>query len=364
MCLLELALHGAAAPLVPAVFVFGDSMVDVGNNNYLTNCTTNCTANYPRYGVDYRDSAPTGRFSNGYNLADQLAQLLGFDESPPPLLSMPEESIVPQMMSTGINFASGGSGLLDGTGKDLCHEWVPMSQQVGNFSSLAKSGNQTMADLVSKSLFFISVGSNDMFEYVDARYVGVQKGPNVNDTEFLQFLISSYSNSLKDLYSAGARKFSVVTPSLVGCCPSQRLIANKTKDFDRYKCLAPGNNLSSQFYPMIDSMLKDLSQQLPGMNYSLGDSISMAEWVLNSTHNPPISVSFTTLDTACCGAGDFGAERACNLSVPLCQNRTSHLFWDKFHPTEAASNITATALFGGTRKFVHPINVQELVAHP
>lgn len=62
----------AGKPLVPAMFVFGDSTVDVGNNNFLERCDVSCKANYPHFGVDYIDQAPTGRFSNGYNLADQL----------------------------------------------------------------------------------------------------------------------------------------------------------------------------------------------------------------------------------------------------------------------------------------------------
>jgi hypothetical protein len=58
------------------MFVFGDSMVDVGNNNFIEKCDVSCKAYYPHYGIDYLDHAPTGRFSNGYNLADHLGILL------------------------------------------------------------------------------------------------------------------------------------------------------------------------------------------------------------------------------------------------------------------------------------------------
>lgn len=80
---LELALlQGACAapkPLVPAMFVFGDSTVDVGNNNQLPGCKPECRANYPRYGVDDPSSpAPTGRFSNGRNLADHIGAVKTF----------------------------------------------------------------------------------------------------------------------------------------------------------------------------------------------------------------------------------------------------------------------------------------------
>jgi hypothetical protein len=74
---LAIAPHGAAKKphhLVPAMFVFGDSLVDVGNNNRLANCNLSCKANYAPYGVDLPRNSSTGRgrFSNGYNLADQL----------------------------------------------------------------------------------------------------------------------------------------------------------------------------------------------------------------------------------------------------------------------------------------------------
>jgi len=60
----------AAAP--PAIFVFGDGALDVGNNNDLTGGEIGdpSRANHPYYGIDYPGGQPTGRFSNGYNIAD------------------------------------------------------------------------------------------------------------------------------------------------------------------------------------------------------------------------------------------------------------------------------------------------------
>lgn len=47
---------------VPAVMVFGDSIVDSGNNNDLI---TMAKCNFPPYGRDFMGGKPTGRFSNG-----------------------------------------------------------------------------------------------------------------------------------------------------------------------------------------------------------------------------------------------------------------------------------------------------------
>lgn len=57
-----------------ASFVFGDSLVDAGNNNYLQ---TLSRANSPPNGIDFKPSRgnPTGRFTNGRTIADIVGNL-------------------------------------------------------------------------------------------------------------------------------------------------------------------------------------------------------------------------------------------------------------------------------------------------
>jgi hypothetical protein len=62
------------AQMVPAVFVFGDSLVDVGNNNYLK--VSLAKADFPHNGIDFPTKKPTGRFTNGKNAADFLGTLI------------------------------------------------------------------------------------------------------------------------------------------------------------------------------------------------------------------------------------------------------------------------------------------------
>ncbi|MCI12625.1 GDSL esterase/lipase, partial [Trifolium medium] len=53
---------------VPAMFIFGDSLIDNGNNN---NMASLAKANYFPYGIDF-NGGPTGRFSNGYTIVDEI----------------------------------------------------------------------------------------------------------------------------------------------------------------------------------------------------------------------------------------------------------------------------------------------------
>ena len=63
---LPLAIYGQQ---VPALFIFGDSSVDVGNNNMVS---TIVRANFLPYGRDFNNHRSTGRFCNGKLTTDFL----------------------------------------------------------------------------------------------------------------------------------------------------------------------------------------------------------------------------------------------------------------------------------------------------
>ncbi|KAI8549461.1 hypothetical protein RHMOL_Rhmol06G0026400 [Rhododendron molle] len=56
---------------ISAVIVFGDSIVDQGNNNDIE---TLVKCNFPPYGKDFMGGKPTGRFTNGKTPADMMGQ--------------------------------------------------------------------------------------------------------------------------------------------------------------------------------------------------------------------------------------------------------------------------------------------------
>ncbi|CAN1138156.1 GDSL esterase/lipase 6 [Linum perenne] len=59
---------GLVAPR--AVFTFGDSIFDAGNNHFNNNCTAQ--ADFPPYGSSFFHH-PTGRFTNGRTVAVHLS---------------------------------------------------------------------------------------------------------------------------------------------------------------------------------------------------------------------------------------------------------------------------------------------------
>lgn len=60
---------------VPCYFIFGDSLLDNGNNN---NLNTTLKANYFPYGIDFPGGVVTGRFTNGRTMGDIIGTFPSF----------------------------------------------------------------------------------------------------------------------------------------------------------------------------------------------------------------------------------------------------------------------------------------------
>ncbi|XP_027075644.1 GDSL esterase/lipase At4g28780-like [Coffea arabica] len=156
---------------VPAIFIFGDSTADVGTNNYLEGCKAGADNRF--YGIDYPHSKPTGRFSNGFNTIDLVVRQLGdFEESPPAFLYLVQNmSCFKSNILHGVNFASGGSGICRETGSRPFTNVVPLGKQIEQFATVRGNMTELLGEaktesLLANSLYIISVGSNDLLEYV------------------------------------------------------------------------------------------------------------------------------------------------------------------------------------------------------
>ncbi|XP_030466935.1 GDSL esterase/lipase At4g16230-like [Syzygium oleosum] len=351
-CAVSMMLVSALADDLPPVFMFGDSTFDVGTNNYIP---SGATANFSYYGIDFPFSQATGRFSNGYNSADEIVKQLGYRQSPPPFLALLQDNSTFQSnLLQGVNFASGGAGILNTTGFQTWGEVISMEQQVQQFATVQGNitwllGQNNSAKFFASSLFFISVGSNDIIDHY------FYDEATVSQIELMAEIQSNYTAHLTALYNLGARKFGIVSVPPIGCCPFA-LLLNWTESGPG--CLTELNDYAQAFYSTISALLQNLSSQLQGMIYSLGDAYTMTSILMDV----PGVVGIVNIEAACCGGGRLNADVPCNItdSPNLCLNRNEYLFWDKFHPTQNAARKAAIALFTGTPTFVSPMNFSQL----
>ncbi|XP_052196413.1 GDSL esterase/lipase At4g28780-like isoform X2 [Diospyros lotus] len=329
--------------------------MDVGTNTYLNGSVVR--ADRPFNGIDFPFSEPTGRFSNGYNTADLLVRLLSenYKRSPPPFLSLlRHNSTFKRKLLLGANFASGGSGILNTTGKVFV-EVVSLGDQIQQFSTAVANitellGQDKAAALISSnSLYIISVGSNDIFEYQ-------RNASNVSNEAFLSTLHDEYLSHLKNLYNLGARKFGIISAPAIGCCPYERYL-NQLYNNGSGGCYDEMNDLAQSFYNLTEIILQEFSSQCSGVVYSLGNAYQATMDAINN----PLPFGLKDVQTPCCTSGTFTDLGLCTQSDNLCRNREDYLFWDWYHPTQHASQLAALTLYGAAPPFVTPVNFSQLV---
>ncbi|PSS06127.1 GDSL esterase/lipase [Actinidia chinensis var. chinensis] len=338
------------AQKVPAMYVFGDSLVDVGNNNYLK--ISLAKADFPHNGIDFLGKKPTGRFSNGKNSADFLAEKVGLVASPPPYLSLVSKSNKSNAFPiTGVSFASGGAGIFNGT-DELFKQAIPLTKQVEHYATVydnlvQKLGSASAQDHLSKSLFTVVIGSNDMFGFFQS---GSDVAKKTTAQQYVDSMVLTLKVVLQRLHDFGARKYVITGIGAVGCCPSQR---NQNKD----ECNEEANKWSVKYNDALKTMLQGLKLDLKGMDYSYVDVYNVFARFIET----PSTFGFTEVKSACCGLGNLKAQVPCVPVSTYCSNRSNHIFWDLYHPTETAARIFVDTVFYGTQQFAVPKNVNQLI---
>ncbi|XP_039139398.1 GDSL esterase/lipase At5g55050-like [Dioscorea cayenensis subsp. rotundata] len=258
LCML-MFFHGYANGTVPAMYVFGDSLADVGNNDYLP--LSVLKANFLPNGIDYNGGQATGRFSNGKNSADLLAEKLGLATSPP-YLNITSDTNKTEAFISGVSFASGGAGVLDSTNKGQC---LTFPNQVDSFSTVHQTlvdalGSDAAMSHLSKSIFCFIIGSNDILDYTREL---IKPTPQ----DFVNSLVSNLQVQLQRLHSLGARKLVFVGTGPIGCCPSQRT-QNSTN------CNEQANQLSALYNKGASNLLHKMKSNHTDFNYSFLDASS------------------------------------------------------------------------------------------
>ncbi|CAA6675882.1 unnamed protein product [Spirodela intermedia] len=325
---------GAASTVVTAIYAFGDSSTDVGNNNFLPG--NQAKANFPPNGIDFPRSRPTGRFTNGYNWVDFVAKKLKFKKSPPAYLSVSNDA----QAYLSVNFASGGRNFT-----------ISLNQQIKYFKGIThrlrtRIGGGAADRFLSKSLFLVSTGGNDIVGY----YANFGLKNETQNEAFIGQLTGQFRNQLVTLYDLGARKFSVLGTTVIGCIPSLRL------RFGGGKCVEEINNLSRQFNKATQIVLRDLASTLKGFSYSFINTYDFISLVLSE----PLNYGFTDIVSACCGTGRLNAESECRSNSTYCSNRSKYFYWDLNHPSQAGYKLIALAAYR-ERRYASPVTIKQLV---
>ncbi|KAL6999269.1 hypothetical protein U1Q18_000431, partial [Sarracenia purpurea var. burkii] len=231
---------------------------------------------------------------------------------------------------------------------------IPLSKQVDYYSTVYENlvqqlGSGGAQDHVSKSLFVVVIGSNDILGYFKS---GSDLPKNTTPQEYVDLMLLTLKQVLKRMHELGGRKYVVAGLGAIGCCPSQRN-QNKTSE----ECNEDANHWSLNYNQRLQLMLKGLKTELNDFDYSQVDTYAAFSRFIQT----PAAFGFREVKAACCGLGRLKAQVPCVPISSYCSNRSDHVFWDLYHPTEAAARIFVDTVFDGSLPFADPVNVNHLV---
>ncbi|CAN4099871.1 unnamed protein product [Withania somnifera] len=331
------------------MFVFGSSIVDSGNNNFLVNSLAK--ANYLPYGIDF-PLGPTGRFTNGKNVIDILGDNL---KLPLYIPTFNDPSTKGSKIIHGVNFASGGSGILDDTGA-IAGEVISLNQQIRNFENVTLPELEEQLGcngkkLLKNYLFVVGSGGND---YSLNYFLGL---PNTNITiqDFTANLTITFSHQLKRLYDLGARKFVVMALYPNGCSPMARALNPNITG-----CVQALNNAALLFNTNLRNLVDSLRLQMPGSELVFVNSYNIILDILKN----PTPKGFNDTKNPCCEVATIaggGTGTLCKRGGNSCSKRNTYVYFDGLHTTEAVNIVLAHKAFSSNLKDeVYPINVKLL----
>ncbi|KAL1338916.1 hypothetical protein HN51_033506 [Arachis hypogaea] len=329
-----------------ALFVFGDSLFDAGNNNYI-NTTADFQSNYPPYGETFFNY-PSGRFSDGRVLPDFIAEYAKL-----PLI---QPYLFPgnQIYSDGINFASAGAGALVETYQGLV---IDLKTQLSYFQKVSKVLKKKLGDteaktLLAKAVYLINIGSNDYLVPLSKNSTSAS-----SYEKYVGMVVGNISNVIKGIHEVGGRKVGILNQPPFGCILALKLRLNGTKG----SCVEEASSLAKMHNNVLSVELQKLKTQLRGFKYSYFDYYN---WVFDVIKHPS-KYGFKESGVACCGSGLYNGDYTCggkraSKDYDLCKNPSDYVFFDSVHPTERVNKIFSQIMWSGNQTSTGPYNLKTL----
>ncbi|XP_071685562.1 GDSL esterase/lipase 5-like [Rutidosis leptorrhynchoides] len=310
-----------------AVFVFGDSFFDPGNNNYIKTSSLD-QANFSPYGRTHFHF-PTGRFSDGRIIPDFILEYAKL-----PVISPYMAPNSQRFYKIGANFASAGAGALVETfqGSVISLETqIRYHKRVEN-RLRKRYGDREARNTLSKAVYLFSIGTND---YLNPYMItnSTRFNPSYSNSHLVHIVIANLTIAIKDLHKRGGRKFGFINLGPLGCLPGIRIIPNPTTDSGA--CIESASLLAKLHNQALANTLETLATQLQGFKYSLYDFHTNLEARLRH----PFKYGYKQGKTACCGTGRFRGTFSCGgkrgvKEFKVCEKPQEYVFWDSYHLTE------------------------------
>lgn len=289
------------------LYVFGDSLSDSGND-------LNVSSGAFPVAAYYTDGSNTGRFTNGLNYADRLAQGLGLALTP--------------STAGGTNYAYGGARS-DYVRPDVAAAYpdvLSFKQQIAQYVGLGAPADPN-------ALYVLWIGSNDMADAI-GQSLGLGGDPTPIQNRIGQTL-SDLVTGFVTLEALGAKHFAIGNVADLGLTPRVRDLATA---FGNPGIAALATGASEAYNNALALTLP--AYTLPTSDVSLIDAFGIQREL---TQNPA-AFGLSNVTSACYDGEADGSPLSGGPTPTVCATPDQYLYFDYEHPTAALHALVAERL--------------------
>jgi phospholipase/lecithinase/hemolysin len=308
----------AASPY-SALYAFGDSLSDAGNDSLLTSATGAEPVSPPYFHTNYSvldglGSEAATVFSNGQVWVQDLNEDLGFGFLEPSLLG-------------GNDYAYGGAetGATPQNAGNATVQALSLPDQIAQF-------NAAQGKIASTALVTISIGGNDIFDILG--------NPSLSSAQQQTDVADAVANEVADingLAKDGARNFLLFNVPDLGLVPE---VTSGAVDSS-----APSAALDSLASSLAQTYNSELATALAGDASGDGgatiDTLNTYALIASAVQDP--SAYALSNVTTPVWSGNFTSANSGTLATTDTTTQNTYLFWDDFHPTAGVHQDLANA---------------------
>ena len=283
------------------LYVFGDSLSDVGNFAAITPNPPSLPVKIPGPTTAYT----LGRFTNGLNYVDYLASDLGL-------------SIAPSVLG-GTDYAWGGAR----TNSHALGAFASVLGQVASFTALPGPAN-------SLDLYIVFGGANNTRDAIQSVLLGGSSSAAALAT---QSAANDIMTAIQELYGEGARDFLVPNLPDLALTPAINGLASPAASFVANSLTNLFNSTLAADVVLLDTLHSDVDIHTLDTYAFLNNLIANAA-----------DLGFTNTTDRCYTGNDSNFSTPPSVAPSLiCANPDQYIFWDSIHPTSHTAVVFAQA---------------------
>jgi hypothetical protein len=205
-------------------------------------------------------------------------------------------------------------------------------------------GEEETKRIIDGALFVTCAGTDDI---ANTYYTIPVRRVEYDIPSYVDLLLVGVESFLRNVSARGAKRIGFVGLPPIGCLPSQRTLGGGPQR----SCAVERNDAAQLYNTKVQELIHELGKDMVGFpNLFYIDIYTVVQNLVDHGER----YGFKEMTRGCCGTGLIEVSTRCDARIDhVCDDVSKHVFFDSYHPTEAAYKIIMDYIFDHYIQYMH-----------